>query len=80
MYVARASWPSSNGKSYQSIYLRESFREGNHVRKRDIANLTHCDPKEIAAIELASVPSTKFSCPKASPWERCGASSRLPGV
>ena len=53
MYVARASWPSSNGKSYQSVYLRESFREGNHVRKRNIANLTHCDPNEIAAIELA---------------------------
>src|ERR1039457_5482653 len=53
MYVARASWPSSNGKSYQSIYLRESYREGPHVRKRDIANLTHCDPKEVAAIELA---------------------------
>ena len=53
MYVARASWPSSNGKSYQSIYLRESFREGTHVRKRNIANLTHCDPNEIAAIELA---------------------------
>jgi len=53
MYVARASWPSSNGKSYQSIYLRESFRDGTHVRKRDIANLTHCDPKEVAAIELA---------------------------
>ncbi len=53
MYVARASWPSSNGKTYQSIYLRESYRDGDHVRKRDIANLTHCDPKEIAAIELA---------------------------
>jgi len=53
MYVARATWPSSNGKSYQSIHLRESFREGAHVRKRDIANLTHCDPKEVAAIELA---------------------------
>ena len=53
MYVARASWPSSNGKSYQSVYLRESYRDGPHVRKRDIANLTHCDPKEIAAIELA---------------------------
>ena len=53
MYVARASWPSSNGKSYQSIYLRESYRDGDHVRKRDIANLTHCDPNEIAAIELA---------------------------
>jgi Transposase DDE domain len=53
MYVARAAWPSSNGKIYQSIYLRESYRDGEHVRKRDIANLTHCDPKEIAAIELA---------------------------
>jgi hypothetical protein len=53
MYVARASWPSSNGKTYQSIYLRESYRDGHDVRKRDIANLTHCDPKEIAAIELA---------------------------
>lgn len=53
MYVARASWPSSNGKTYQSIYLRESYRDGPHVRNRDIAILTHCDPKEIAAIELA---------------------------
>ena len=53
MYVARASWPSSNGKIYQSIYLRESFRDGDRVRKRNIANLTLCDRKEIAAIELA---------------------------
>src|SRR5207253_9675817 len=53
MYISRASWPSTNGKSYASIYLRESYREGTHVRKRNIANLTHCDPKEIAAIELA---------------------------
>src|SRR5258708_1698661 len=53
MYVARASWPSSNGKIYQSIFIRQSYRDGEHVRKRDIANLTHCDPKEVAAIELA---------------------------
>src|SRR6059058_457738 len=53
MYISRASWPSTNGKSYASIYLRESYREGTHVRKRNIANLTHCNPKEIAAIELA---------------------------
>jgi len=53
MYIARALWPSSNGKTYESIYLRESYRDGPHVRKRDIANLTHCDPKEVAAIELA---------------------------
>jgi len=53
MYVARAAWPSSNGKVYQSVYLRESYRVGKQVRKRNIANLTHCDPKEVAAIELA---------------------------
>ena len=53
MYVARAALPSSNGKIYQSVYLRESYRDGHGVRKRDIANLTHCDPKEIAAIGSA---------------------------
>jgi hypothetical protein len=53
MYVARAAWPSSNGKVYQSVYLRESYRVGNQVRKRNIANLTHCDPKQVDAIELA---------------------------
>ena len=53
MYISRASWSSSNGKVYESIYLRESYREGPHVRKRNIANLTHADPREIAAIELA---------------------------
>ena len=53
MYIARARWPSSNGKVYESIYLRESFRDGAQVRKRNIANLTHCDPQEVAAIELA---------------------------
>ncbi len=53
MHVARARWPSSNGKTYESIYLRESFRQDGKVKKRDIANLSHCNPAEIAAIELA---------------------------
>jgi len=53
MYVARAHWPSANGKIYQSVYLRQSFRDGHQVRKRNIANLTHCHPNEVAAIELA---------------------------
>jgi hypothetical protein len=53
MHIARARWPSANGKVYESIYLRESYRDGGRVRKRNIANLTHCDPEEIAAIELA---------------------------
>jgi len=53
MHVARAHWPSANGKIYTSVYLRQSFRVGHQVRKRNIANLTHCDPSEVAAIELA---------------------------
>ena len=89
MYISRAPWPSSNGKTYQSIYLRESYRDGDHVRKRDIANLTHCDPQEIAAIELAlssratwrrSARSTKSSCPKGLRSEPCGSSRKPPGA
>ena len=53
MHVARVHWPSANGKIYTSVYLRQSFRVGHQVRKRNIANLTHCDPSEVAAIELA---------------------------
>lgn len=53
MYVDRNKWASQNGKVYESVYLRESYREGEKVKKRTIANLTHCRPEEIAAIELA---------------------------
>jgi len=54
MYVAKATWPSKDGKKmHQSIWLRESYREGNKVKKRNIANLKNCSPEEIAAIELA---------------------------
>ena len=89
MHIARATWPSANGNSYQSLYLRESLRDGNHVRKRNIANLTRCDPLEIAAIELALnsraiwlpwAHSTRSSCPKVSRWEPCGPSLKSPGV
>jgi len=53
MHIARAKWASKNGKVYESIYLRHSYREGGKVQKRNIANLTHCAPEVIAAIELA---------------------------
>jgi hypothetical protein len=54
MYIARATWPSKDGKKmHQSIWLRESYREGTKVKKRNIANLKNCSPEEIAAIELA---------------------------
>lgn len=40
-------------KIYETVLLRESYREGNKVKKRTIANLSKCAPEEIAAIELA---------------------------
>ena len=54
MFIARAKWPSKDGKkTYESIWLRESYREGGKVKTRNIANLKHCKPEEIAAIDLA---------------------------
>ena len=40
-------------KIYQSVLLRESYRENGKVKKRSIANLSHCTAEEIAAIKLA---------------------------
>lgn len=40
-------------KIYQSVLLRESYRENGKVKKRTIANLSNCSTEEIAAIKLA---------------------------
>jgi len=51
--VENQSAPKTGKKIYRSILLRESYREGGKVRKRTIANLSHCTSGEIAAIKLA---------------------------
>ena len=43
----------SGKKIYRSTLLRESYREEGKVRKRTIANLSNCTPREIEAIKLA---------------------------
>ncbi len=53
MYITRPTRASSNGKIYETVLLRESFRQDGRVKNRTLANLTHCKPEEIAAIELA---------------------------
>lgn len=53
MYIARSRSTSASGKVYQSIMLRESYREGNKVKNRTIANLSKHSKNEIRAIELA---------------------------
>lgn len=53
MHIVRSKFTSAVGKTYETILLRESYREGKKVKKRTIANLTSCTPEEVAAIELA---------------------------
>jgi len=51
--VENQSSPKTGKQIYRSILLRESYREGGKVKKRTIANLSHCTSEEIAAIKLA---------------------------
>lgn len=53
MHIVRSKFKAASGKVYETILLRESYREGKKVKKRTVANLTNCSPQEIAAIELA---------------------------
>ena len=53
MHVARAKWKSKNGKVYESVWLRQSYREGGKVKKRAVLNLKGFSPEEINALELA---------------------------
>ena len=53
MFISKSKFKTKSGKAYQSILLRESYRENGRVKKRTIANLTRCSEQEIRAIELA---------------------------
>lgn len=53
MHIVRSKFKASSGKIYESILLRESYREGKKVKKRTVANLSKCSTQEIEAIELA---------------------------
>lgn len=53
MFISKSRFKTKSGKIYQSILLRESYRENGRVKKRTIANLSRCSEQEIKAIELA---------------------------
>ena len=42
-----------NGRTYERVLLRESYRDNGKVKKRTIANLSACSGEEIEAIQLA---------------------------
>lgn len=54
MYIdEKKSMHKSSKRIYNSILLRESYREDGKVKKRTVANLSDRTPEEIAAIKLA---------------------------
>ena len=43
----------TGGKEYRRVLIRDSYRDGNRVKHRTIANISKCSPGEIQAIRLA---------------------------
>jgi hypothetical protein len=72
MYIARAKWPSKNAKVYESIYLRQSYRQGGKVQQRNIAKLTHCPAEVIAAMELSLKSRGDLAALRSLKYARCG--------
>ena len=54
MYITEVLTKTKKGLvSHRCVLLRESFRKDGKINSRTIANLTHCNPAEVAAIRLA---------------------------
>jgi transposase len=54
MYITDVLTKTKKGKiSHRCTLLRESYWKEGKVKNRTIANLTHCNPKEVAAMRLA---------------------------
>jgi len=53
MYITRASWTNRLGKVYNSIWLKESYRENGKVKSRYILNLKNWSEEAINALQLA---------------------------
>src|SRR5215831_13631547 len=53
MYITETVRTAPNGTTYRCVLLRQSYREGDKVKNRTIANLSHCTPQEIEALRLA---------------------------
>lgn len=52
MFISRNTSKHKSGKIYQSVLLRESYREGKVVKKRTIANLSNLPENLINIIEI----------------------------
>jgi hypothetical protein len=63
MYITRAFWTNKVGKTYESIWLRESYRDSDgKVKNRNILNLKDW-PEEAIALLQASLNAKNSSSP-----------------
>ena len=63
MYISRAFWTNKVGKTYESIWLRESYRDSDgKVKNRNIINLKNW-PEEAIALLQASLDIKNSSSP-----------------
>ena len=54
MYISRAFWTNKVGKTYESIWLRESFRDSDgKVKNRNILNLKDWPEEAIALLQAS---------------------------
>jgi transposase len=53
MYITRSSWTNRSGKTYRSIWLKESYRENGKVKSRYLANLKYLPDSAIDALQSA---------------------------
>ena len=61
MYITRYSWTNRSGKTYRSIWLKESYRENGKVKSRYILNLKNWPENAISALQLALDSENKSS-------------------
>jgi transposase len=69
MYITRSSWTNRSGKTYHSIWLKESYREDGKVKSRYVLNLKDWPEKAIDALQLAldSDNKSNHAAPKDKP-------------
>ncbi len=80
MFIARVRSKGKNGKSYESVLLRESFRVGSKVSSRTLAVLTKLPKWLISTIESAINHRNDDSSPpsQTSPADSIAALNQVP--
>lgn len=53
MYITVTPCKKASGKTYETVLLRESYRENGKVKNRTLANLSNCSPDHIETLKLA---------------------------